>query len=154
MFINDECIDISNDIMETVAEVGIVIQLKTVLPTTIVADEQDLYAKYYKQTKNDSPLIDKTYNINAVLNYNPAEDVLKNAGLDEKCSVVVMLATYELIKVGMFTLTNEISEIITELKRGKIIEVNGKTFIIKNVGMTGILNGFPNVCNLGCDVYA
>lgn len=153
MLINDECLEISNDIIETITEVGTTIVLKTVVNTTEVTNEKDLYSKYYGQVKNNTPLIGKTYSLNAVLTYNPTEDNIKSAGLEEKCSILVMVATYEFIKVGLFTLEDDVHDIITELKRNKVIEVNGKTFVIKNVGMTGTLNGFPTVCNLGCEVY-
>jgi hypothetical protein len=159
LFISDEALEISVDAIEDILEVGTVVTLKKVeKPNTedesTITDNRSLYSEYYKQTKDETPVIEKTYDINAILTYSPSDDKLKSAGLDEECGVIVMLATYQLLNVGFANEEDTFHSLITDLKRGILVDINGETFIVKSVGMTGTLNGFSIICNLGCDLYA
>jgi hypothetical protein len=154
LIINAECKEISNDVISDISEVGSIVRIGDVVVTSTASTEQDVYAKFYGQTKDETPIVSTTYDLQALITYEPTEDVLKSSGLDEKCSVMIMIVTLQLFDLGMFTLENSISDVIADLKRNKVITINGTLFLIKNIGMTSILNGYPIICNLGCELYA
>lgn len=155
MLLNAEQIEISNDVLEDISEVGSIATLNLISEEEIDENStaQDLYAKHYSQTKNSLPNITQSLKLHCLLEYNPSEDKIKASGLEEQCHVMVTIVNYELIQLGYVKYSDTVGDIITKLKRNTTISVNGKDYFIKQVGMIANYQDFPFVCNLGCDVY-
>lgn len=158
--IDKETLEMCKDIISDIKEVGVIGILKkvAVTPTTSVTNPinpnmKDLYSEFYNQTKNESPIINTTYDVNALVSYSPIIDELNGAGLNEKCHIMIIVCTYEFIDNKFITTDNDINYLIENLKRNNLINVNGKDYLIKEVGATAIYKGFPLMCNLGCDEY-
>lgn len=153
MFISEDVLDASLDAIGDIAEVGLKVNLCVVDDDAPKGStEQELYANFYGQSQNEKPIFKNVYQIDGYVTYNPSEDALVGAGLSEKCQIVVMFATYQLFNVKFSDINGDFHTIIEQLKR-VMVDYNGKLFSVKDVGMTGTLNGFSIICNLGCDVY-
>lgn len=154
MYISDDVYEASIDALGDITEVGSVVKLLVPKKIQSVGNtDKDIYSEMYGQTQNADPEIEKEYELHSYVTYNPSKDELLGAGLDEKCEIMVMFATYELFQNGFADIEGDFHTILTNLKRNLLIEHNGKKFLVKEVGMTATLNAFSIICNLGCDVY-
>lgn len=157
--IPDECLDISVDAIGDITEVGAEFKLLVVKTLGEIADNKgdnlkDMYSSIYGQNKRlDEPEVKETFTLHAVGFYDPTTDQLKGTGLVEKSNLRLMTIVYEYMKVGYCDDCNDFHDFITKLKRNCLVEFNGKRFFAHEVAITGVLNGFGIVCNLGCDVY-
>lgn len=160
MLISEECLEISNDAIGDIGEVGVRIAFRVAKnPVDTGGDAatsmKDKYAEFYQQTRNSDPEFEETeYHVNVVPVYSPATDKLESSGLNESCHIMFTLATYEFVKNGFATIDDELHTLIERLKRGLLVSFDGKLFVSKEVGMTATYEGFSIICNLGCDLYA
>lgn len=65
----------------------------------------------------------------------------------------MLTITYEYMEVGYFEEKDSFHDFISKIKRNTILEFNGKQYLVKEVAISGVYEGFGIVCNLGCDLY-